>query len=43
MEQREAALKGVDEKVKDVASKLKEKPRLASTQVVELGVVESVT
>ena len=43
MDQRKAALKGVGEKVKDAASKLKWKPRMGRPQVVELGVVESVT
>jgi uncharacterized protein YjbJ (UPF0337 family) len=42
-DQRKAALKGVGEKVKDAASKLKWKPRMGRPQVVELGVVESVT
>jgi uncharacterized protein YjbJ (UPF0337 family) len=43
MDQRKAAQKGVGEKVKDAASKLKWKPRMGRPQVVELGVVESVT
>ena len=43
MDQRKAALKGVGEKVKDAASKLKWKPRMGRPQVVELGVEESVT
>jgi uncharacterized protein YjbJ (UPF0337 family) len=42
-DQRKAALKGVGEKVKDAASRLKWKPRMGRPQVVELGVVESVT
>jgi len=43
MDQYTAALKGVGKKVKDAASKLKWKPRMGRPQVVELGVVESVT
>jgi uncharacterized protein YjbJ (UPF0337 family) len=42
-DQRKAPLKGVGEKVKDAASRLKWKPRMGRPQVVELGVVESVT
>ena len=43
MDQRKGAQKGVGEKVEDAASKLKWKPRMGRPQVVELGVVESVT
>jgi hypothetical protein len=43
MDQRKAAQKGVGEKVEDAASKLKWNPRMGRPQVVELGVVESVT
>jgi uncharacterized protein YjbJ (UPF0337 family) len=43
IDQRKAAQKGVGEKVEDAASKLKWKPRMGRPQVVELGVVESVT